>query len=106
MKNKYKIRIIDLPNKFFYPNGFLDWKAVIEHAENENVKSLDFSGFDTATDLLFWYLKYFLPPSQSFKVDVDNFLLNGCSYITIWSMHYLNKILGWNMFNDPSIQVD
>lgn len=106
MKNKHKIKIIDLPNNFFYSNGFIDWKAVVEYAENENVKILDFSGFDTATDLLFWYFKSYLPPTLSLKIDVKKFLLNGCSYITIWSMYYLNKILGWNMFNDPAIQVN
>ncbi|RNA05401.1 hypothetical protein BpHYR1_042106 [Brachionus plicatilis] len=74
--------------------------------EAVNVRIVDFSGFDRATDLLFWLLKYNLPVSKSFKLDVDKFLLNGCSFISIWTIHYLYKNFGLSLFNDHSAKLD
>lgn len=106
MRNNNKVKIYDLPKNIFSPKGFVDCPAFLKHVETENGIILDFTGFESATDLIFWYLKSNLSISQSFKLDCKKFLLNGCPYLSIWTIHYLNAIWGRSIFDiEPEIKV-
>lgn len=99
-------KILYLSKEVFFRNAILDLDTLIKSSEFENAKILDFSGVETATDLLFWKLKSILSKNENFnKKDLDHFLLNGCANISIWTLHHLNSFSKKNLFTIPSIKV-
>ncbi|CAF0816519.1 unnamed protein product [Brachionus calyciflorus] len=69
-------------------------------------KKFDFSGLDSLTDFqVYKIIKILLKnhPSQS-MIQFDKIMLNGCRNISIWSLHYLIKVIGKSLFDTSSLE--
>ena len=60
----------------------------------------DFSGLISATDFTFYKIGKYIEQLPNKDKISNEFLLNGCKYISIWSFYYLNKALGKKMFEN------
>lgn len=91
----------------FFQNELINFDILTESSEFKNADLFDFSNIETANDFLFWKIGKILSKNKNFKekINFEYFILNGCSNITIWSLHYLNKIFDKDLFSSHSIKV-
>ncbi|RNA31796.1 hypothetical protein BpHYR1_049182 [Brachionus plicatilis] len=88
-------------------NELVNFEALVESNDFRDADLFDFSNIKTATDLLFWKFGQTLFKDDIFKKkNSEYFLLNGCPNISIWSLHYLNKIFEKNLLSIPSIKLN
>lgn len=62
--------------------------------------NLNFTGLESATDYLFYEIKSMLKTHENkSNMNYNSILFNGCSNISIWSLHYLYKAFNKSIFD-------
>lgn len=102
-------------NEIFFGKNIVDISALKEtkyfkrevmEFSGEIKEKIDLSGNKEVTDLNFWNLYQTQIKNENLVSKIpEEIILNGCSSISIWSIHYLNKIRNKNLLSLPSKKV-